>query len=180
MKLIKTILLIIVTITGILLIIPLFVNGNYSCQREVTINKNKTEVFEFVKQLKNQNLYSKWATMDPNMKKIFTGTDGEVGFISRWESEVKEVGVGEQEITNIIEDQRIDTELRFIEPFESTDLGYMITEAINDSTTLVKWGINGKMRYPTNIMLITMDIEEMLGNDLQEGLDKLKTIMEEN
>jgi hypothetical protein len=40
--------------------------------------------------------------MDPNMKKTYTGTDAEVGFISAWESTDKNVGVGEQEIKKII------------------------------------------------------------------------------
>ncbi len=37
--------------------------------------------------------------MDPNVKLIYTGTDGTVGFKSAWSSDVKNVGVGEQEAT---------------------------------------------------------------------------------
>jgi hypothetical protein len=116
--------------------------------------------------------------MDPAMKKEYRGTDGAVGFVSAWDSDNKDVGKGEQEIKAITEGERVDFEIRFFEPFESTDLAYMTTEAVNDSATLVKWGFNGKMPYPMNLMLLFMDMEKMLGGDLEEGLANLKTVME--
>ena len=68
------------------MIAAIFVKREYSVEREVVINKPKQEVFEYVKLLKNQDNYSKWAMMDPKMKKEYTGTDGTVGFISAWDS----------------------------------------------------------------------------------------------
>ena len=118
--------------------------------------------------------------MDPNMKKDFRGTDGTVGFVSAWDSESDEVGKGEQEIIAIVEGERIDYELRFLRPFESTDQAYIITESAGMNQTTVKWGINGKMTYPMNVMLLFMDMEEMLGADLSEGLNNLKVKLESN
>jgi hypothetical protein len=54
----------------------------------------------------------------------------------------------------------------------------MTTESMSDSSTKVKWGFNGSMAYPMNLMLLFMDMEEMLGNDLQQGLDNLKAVLE--
>ena len=113
------------------------------------------------------------------MKKTFTGTDGEVGFVSAWESDKKDVGKGEQEIMKITVNQQIDYQLRFFEPFQATDDAYMITDAKGKNTTTVKWGFKGSMDYPMNLMLLIMDMEEMLGNDLQTGLDNLKKVLEE-
>jgi hypothetical protein len=93
------------------------------------------EVFDYVRLLNNQDNFSKWATMDPAMKKSFSGTDGTVGFVSAWESKKKDVGKGEQEIIKITEGQRIDYELRFKEPFEATDLAYITTEPISENQT---------------------------------------------
>ena len=70
------------------------------------------------------------------------------------------------------------TKYILIKPFESTDFAYLSTTAINDSTTTVKWGFNGKMKYPMNLMLLTMDMEKMLAPDLQNGLNNLKTLLE--
>lgn len=160
--------------------VALFVEKNYAVEEEIVINKPKSEVFEYIKHLKNQDNFSKWSSMDPNMKKSYTGTDGTVGFVSAWESNNENVGAGEQEILKITEGERIDFELRFIKPFESTQAAYMTTEAVSENQTKVKWGFSGKMSYPMNLMLLFMDFEEMIGKDFQEGLRNLKTIVEEN
>jgi len=36
----------------------------------------------------------------------------------------------------------------------------------------------GKFAYPTNFMFIFMDMEQMIGNDLEKGLKTLKGILE--
>lgn len=178
MKTLKKVLLGVVVIIAIPLIVALFVKKEYAVEREIVINKPKQEVFNYIKFLKNQDQYSKWAMMDLNMKKTYRGTDGTVGFVSAWESNNKDVGKGEQEIKKITEGERIDFELRFFEPFEATDSAYMITESVSENETKVKWGFDGRMAYPMNLMLLFMDFEKMLGNDLDTGLKNLKELSE--
>jgi uncharacterized protein YndB with AHSA1/START domain len=178
MKIIKKILIGIIGIIVLILIIALFVKKDYAVEKEIVINKPKTEVFDYIKHLKNQDNFSIWAKADPNMKKEYKGTDATVGFVSAWESNEKNVGMGEQEIKNIVEGERIDFELRFKKPFEATDNAFMTTEAVADAQTKVKWGFNGKMNYPMNIMLLFMDMDKMLGKDLEDGLKNLKGELE--
>jgi hypothetical protein len=178
MKALKIVFFSILGLVAVVLITAIFLKSEYHVYRSITINKPKAEVFDYAKYLKNQNEYSVWATADPNMKKEFRGTDGQPGFVSAWDSEVDDVGKGEQEIIKITDGERIDYELRFIEPFESKDLAYMTFEVVGDSSTTVKWGFDGKMVYPMNLMLLFMDFDAMLGKDLQEGLNKLKTVLE--
>jgi len=179
MKALKFIGLVLVGIIVLLLIIPLFINGNYAVEREVTINKPKQEVFDYVKYLKNQNKFSVWAKIDPAMKTEFRGEDATAGFVSAWDSENPKAGKGEQKITKIDEGSRIDYEIHFIKPFESTDFAYMTFESSSENATKVKWGFNGKMKYPMNLMLLFMDMEKMLAPDLQNGLENLRTILEQ-
>ena len=178
MKILKRILIVVVIIIAIPLIVALFVKKQYAVEKEIVINKPVQDVFDYVKFLKNQNYYSKWATMDPAMEKTYSGTDGTVGFISAWDSKKKDVGKGEQEIVQITPGERIDYELRFIEPFQSTEAAYMTTERETDSTTDVKWGFKGHMSYPMNLMLLFMDMEKMVGDDLSTGLSSLKGVLE--
>lgn len=178
MKTVKKIGIIVIIVIAIPLVVALFTKKDYAVEKQITINKPVTEVFEYIKHLKNQDHYSKWATMDSNMKKIYRGTDGTVGFVSAWDSEKEDVGAGEQEIKKIEEGKRIDYELRFLRPFESTENTYMITESNGDNKTLVKWGFDGRMDYPMNLMLLFMDFEQMIGDDLQTGLDRLKIVLE--
>jgi len=178
MKILKIILIAVGILIAIPLIVSLFVKKDYEVEREITIDKPKEEVFDYVIFLKNQDNYSKWATMDPDMKKTYSGTDGTVGFVSAWESDNKDVGKGEQEIMKITEGERIDFELRFFEPFESTEPAYMTTESVSQNQTKVKWGFNGHMDYPMNIMMLFMDFEKMIGDDLDTGLKNLKSELE--
>jgi len=175
---IKKISLLIAGIIALPFIIALFMKTDYSVERVITINANKAMVFNYIKRLKNQDNFSKWAQMDPNMKKSFQGVDGTVGFISAWDSENEEVGKGEQEIINIIEGERVDFELRFLSPFEATSPAYMTTTAISASTTKVAWGFQGRIDYPMNIMFLFMNFEQVIGDDLQTGLNNLKVIIE--
>jgi hypothetical protein len=178
MKTLKKIVIVIAILIAIPLVIALFVKKDYTVEREITINKPKTEVFDYIKYLKNQDHYSKWATMDPAMIKTYRGTDGTVGFVAAWESKKDDVGTGEQEIKKITEGEKIDFELRFIKPFESTSLAYMSTEAVSDNQTKVKWSFNGHMKYPMNFMMLFMDFDKMIGDDLQTGLNNLKIELE--
>jgi len=178
MKILKTILIAVGILFAVPLIVSLFVKKEYEVEREITINKPKEEVFDYVKFLKNQDNYSKWATMDPDIKKTYRGTDGIVGFVSAWESDNKDVGKGEQEIKKITEGERIDFELRFFEPFESAAPAYMTAESVSENQTKVKWGFSGHMDYPMNIMMLFMDFEKMIGDDLDTGLKNLKSVLE--
>jgi len=178
MKIIKAILFSILGIIALALIVALFMPKEYAVEREVIINQPKDSVFNYVKHLKNQDNFSVWAKTDPNMKKTFTGVDGTVGAISAWDSTNENVGVGEQEVIKITEGERIDFELRFKTPFESTADAYMSTEAISATETKVKWGFNGAMDYPMNLMLPFLEMDKVIGNDLQTGLDNLKVILE--
>lgn len=180
MKFLKKILIIIIAFILIVLTVALFVDGKYNVTREITINKSNQEVFDYIKYLKNQNNFSVWAKMDPNMKKTYKGTDGKIGFISAWDSKNENVGKGEQELVKINEGKRLDFELRFKEPFEANDHVYMTTTKISESKTKVVWGFNGEMNYPMNIMCLFMDMDEMLGKDLSKGLENLKVVLEKN
>jgi uncharacterized membrane protein len=177
MKLLKKILLGVLIILAIPLIIALFVKNEYAVEREITINKPKTEVFNYVKHLKNQDNYSKWVRTDPNMKKNFHGTDGTIGFVYAWDGN-KEAGKGEQQIKNIVEGKRIDVEIRFVKPFEGLATAPIITEPVSENQTKVKWALKGKSAYPMNFM--NLFIDNMLGKDLETSLSTLKGVLEKS
>ena len=179
MKALKWILIVVVSIIGLILLTALFVRKDFAVEKQIEINKPKQEVYNYVVLLKNQNNFGKWATTDPAMEKTFSGVDGTVGFVSAWKSENKNVGSGEQEITKIDPGKRIDYELRFKEPMEDTNMAHMTLDSIGENKTLVKWGFEGVMKYPTNITLLFLDFDKLIGGDFEFGLNKLKEILEE-
>jgi hypothetical protein len=171
------VLYIILGIIALILIAGLFISKDLKATREIVINKPKPEVFNYIKYLKNQQNYSKWATMDPNIKNEFRGTDGQPGFVNSWSGN-KKVGVGEQEITTIEEGKALHTDLRFIKPFKSFAKSTITTSAVDPKSTKVTWGFESKMNYPMNIMKLFMNMSELIGKDFSIGLANLKKVLE--
>ena len=177
-KILKIIGYIVLGLVILVLLTALVVKKEYSVERDISLNKPKEVVYDYVKYLKNQNNFSVWSKIDPAMKQEFRGTDGTVGFVSAWESENEQAGKGEQEIIRIAEGEKIDYEIRFLELMKSTDNAYITFKSVNDTVTNVKWGFFGKIKYPMNLMLLFMDMDTMLGKDLEGGLNNLKGILE--
>lgn len=174
MQIIYTILMIIGIVVSVILIIALFVPKKYKIIRETTLPHPQQKVFDYIKYIRNQDGFSVWATMDPEMKKTYKGDDGRVGFVSSWESENKKVGAGEQEIIRIDEGKGIVTKLRFFKPFPGEAVAQFMTSPLDNNSTKVSWQLDSGMKYPMNFMLLVMNMDKMLGADLEKGLENLK------
>lgn len=170
------ILIVIAAVIAVLLIMAIFIKKEYTVLAGITINRPKSDVFNYIKYLKNQGSYNKWVMMDPNVKRTYNGTDGTVGFVSAWESDNKNVGKGEQELKNVAEGERIDLEVRFEKPFKNTADVYMTTRTAAVDQTAVQWGMEGRNAYPMNLM--NLFIPGVLQKDLQTSLVNLKNILE--
>jgi hypothetical protein len=175
---IKKILIALLVLLAIPLITALFVKNHYVVTTQINIKRPVPIVFDYIRFLTNQDNFSVWAAIDPQMLKSYRGIDGTVGFVSSWHSENPDVGTGEQEIMAIVEEQQIDYELRFLEPFTATAPAKMLTKSVGENETQVTWIFEGKMPYPMNLMLLFVDMEAMIGADLQQGLENLKLILE--
>lgn len=173
------VLLIILGIIALPFILALFTKKDYALQKEITINKPVNEVFNYLKHIKNQDDFNKWVQTDPNMKKEFRGEDGTKGFVYGWNGN-KKAGEGEMEIISIVEGKHVDIEIRFVRPFPGVSKAPISTEAVTENATKVTWGISSTMKYPMNIMLLFMSMDKLLGNDMLQSLNTLKTKLENN
>ena len=172
-----TIIAAILTVLLVLIfVVPLFIKKDYHISQFVSVRKPKTEVFAYVKELGNQVYYNKWVMADPNVKRVTSGTDGTVGFRNAWDSEVKSVGKGEQEITKVVPGERVDSTVRFEKPFKNVAQIEMTTETESSGVTRLGWSMHGRNKYPMNIM--NLFIPGMLSRDMAESLGNLKAIIE--
>ncbi len=64
MNILLTILLVLAGIIALLLIIALFMKKEHYVNREIIINAPRQKVFDFLKLLKNQDQFNKWAKAD--------------------------------------------------------------------------------------------------------------------
>ena len=172
-----TLLYIVLAIVIIIAFLAVIAPKSYDVNREIVINQPVASVFDNLRYLKNQEKWSPWDKKDPNMKKEFVGTDGQVGAMSKWEGN-KDVGTGEQEIKRIVENEVIESELRFFKPWKSQSDAYLKVEEAGSDTTKVIWGFSGKNKFPVSIMMLFMNMDKAVGKDFEEGLASLKQVLE--
>jgi uncharacterized membrane protein len=167
----------------VVVVLSVIAPSEYKISREILINKPAAQVFMFAKTMQNAPLWNAWLKLDPNIKiEYVKGNDGEVGFISTWESSHPEVGVAEQEITKLQDNTRIDTEIRFKKPFEASFNSYVITEAQNPQQTKVTMGMHDDMGFPmyviSFVMCLVTDQQEKMNQHMDASLNSLKQILE--
>lgn len=179
MKTLKRIGLGILAIIALLLIVALFVSKDFDYEKSMVVNAPIDQVWKHTNSLAELDKWGPWGDYDPNMKKELTGIDGTVGAKSSWESDHEKVGSGSQTITKIDAPKLLETDLKFLTPFESEAKGYikLLSEGAN---TKVTWGFKSEMPYPFNLMKLTMNMDESIGKDFDLGLTKLKKMCEVN
>lgn len=170
-----TIFLVIAGIIAFILLIALFMKKDHFVKREIIINAPRQKVFDFLKLLKNQDKFNKWAKDSPDRNWEYKGTDGTVGFIISWNGN-KSVGQGEKEILNITDGEKIETQIRFVRPMKTIANINMETASISDNQTKVSMSNAGTLKYPLNIFIPLA--ERNFPKDMDESLSMLKTILE--
>ncbi|RMA64618.1 SRPBCC family protein [Ulvibacter antarcticus] len=173
------VLYILFAIFALIIILAILAPRNYNIERHVIVNNASDDTFDYLKKVKNQDLWSPWKKRDPKMVQTQTGVDGTVGSINSWKSDHKQVGEGEQELILIDEEnKRIESELRFFKPFKSVSTGYFLVKELESNKTEVTWGFKGVNKVPFNIMMLFYNMDKTVGKDFEEGLSDLKKILE--
>ena len=173
---IQIILAILIIIIMAILVAAIVMKKAYSVSASVIINKSQAEVFNYIVLLKNQEFYSKWVMADPNVKLVYTGIDGTIGFKAAWNSLDKNVGVGEQEIVKIDDGVGYYVELRFEKPFKGISQANTLTKDLGNSQTQVTTTFDTKTPFPMNIMIPL--IKNMLTKDMNTNMNNLKSVLE--
>jgi hypothetical protein len=145
-------------------------------EKSIEINRSSESVFEFLKITRNQDKFSVWNMADPTMEKKFSGTDGTVGFKYTWDSAMKNVGAGEQEITGIDEGKKIEYVIRFFRPMQNIAISEFRIISTGENNTSVVWVFDSPSKFP--MLLFAPIFKKMLGKDLEKGLINLKNHLE--
>ena len=164
-----------VAVIAVLLIAGLFIPKELHVERSIVINAPHNVIHEQVSSLQKINEWSPWKDYDSEMKVRYEGKDGEVGSVSHWEGN-EDVGKGSQEIISITED-KIETKVNFIEPWESKMVATYTLEQEEEGIK-VTWGSDGENPYPLNVFSLFMNMDEMIGKDFEKGLVRLKEVSE--
>jgi hypothetical protein len=176
MKILKYIGIGLVALIVIFLLLGVVAPKDLKVERSIVINAPKDVVMPNVISLKKRQVWSPWADLDPDMKVVYEGTEGAVGSRYFWKGN-DEVGEGNQDITSITAN-RVEGNVNFIKPFESSSAYYVQMDEQGAGVTKVAWGFKGTNPFPFNAVCLFIDMDGMLGKDFDKGLIRLKAICE--
>ncbi len=149
----------------------------YRVERSVLSTSTPQAFFPLLNDLRKFSEWSPWEGLDPKMKKTMEGPESGEGAKYIWEGN-DDVGAGQMTIVRSSPNERVDINLEFIRPWQSTSQTSWILSA-EEGNTKVTWVMEGNREgvfIKTLSLLLNMD--KMIGKDFEKGLNKLKDIAE--
>ena len=119
---------------------------------------------------------SPWEKADPNMLKTFEGPAAGAGQSVAWSGNMQ-VGKGKMTIEESVPGQKVGMRLEFVKPMKSTAT-CALTLVGTPTGSLVTWSMDGNHNFIGKAFGIFMDMDNMLGSDIERGLAQLKTVAE--
>ena len=113
---------------------------------------------------------------DPNMQRSIEGPAAGVGQSYAWSGN-REVGQGKMTIEESVPGQKVGVKLEFVKPMASTAT-CALTLAGTPAGSFVTWSMAGNHNFIGKAFGMFMDMDKMLGADIEKGLAQLKTVAE--
>ena len=114
---------------------------------------------------------------DPAMQKTFEGPAAGVGQSYAWSG--TEAGTGKMTIEESVPGQKVGVKVEFVKPMASTAT-CALTLAGTPTGSFVTWSMDGNHNFIGKAFGMFMNMDNMLGTDIEKGLAQLKTVVEGN
>lgn len=111
---------------------------------------------------------------DPEMKRSYSGAESGTGAIYEWDG--KDMGSGRMEMLEATPSKFL-IKLDFFKPFKANNMAAFALEP-QDAATKVTWSLDGPLPFTAKIMHVFINMDKMVGGQMDEGLAKLKTAAE--
>ena len=112
---------------------------------------------------------------DPAMQKTFEGPAAGVGQSFAWSG--KEAGTGRMTIDESVPGRKVGMTLAFVKPMKST-AACALTLSGTPTGSLVTWSMDGNHNFVGKAAGVFMNMDKMLGSDIEKGLAQLKAVAE--
>lgn len=176
MKAIKILLIALGSIVALLFILSFFAPNEAVIKRSIIVDVSKDQAFNSLKSFQFFQKWSPWKDIDPNATYSFKGTDSQVGSEFLWKGN-DEVGTGSMKIVSI-EENKVNVALAFTEPWQSNDDVWFEVSEKGINQTEVTWGFHAEYDFPSNVFMMMMNMDEMLGENYETGLGNFKALVE--
>jgi carbon monoxide dehydrogenase subunit G len=159
-----------------ILVIAGFRSGTIQIERSRSIQASPDKVFALIDDFHNWKQWAPQDVEDPAMKRTFSGPEHGLGAASEWSGSGKS-GKGRMLIVESEPPKKILIKVDFVKPFEAHNVNEFTLESAGAST-LVTWKMHGTNAYFMKVMGIFMNMDRVMGEHFERGLDNLKIVCE--
>lgn len=152
-------------------------DGNFNYERSGIINAPAEKIFPYVSDFKKGGLWSPYEKIDPNMKKIFSGPDGQAGSVMEFEGN-SEAGSGKLELLKVAPYDYVEIKLTLTKPFYGENLIVYSLGRGTEGNTKFTWSMSGNGGFMSKLISLLIDCDKMVGAQFEEGISNLKTLVE--
>jgi hypothetical protein len=144
--------------------------------RRVEVKAEKQAIFPYVSDYANFQLFNPWRELDPMQSHQVSTPPSGRGAYYRWAGNSK-VGAGEMTVDLLAPPHFVEHRVVFTEPLPSrSDMTFRLSPL--DEGTEVEWSYTLHADFWMKAGMLVMDMDAMLGSDLERGLSRLKTVVE--
>lgn len=161
----------------VLLVILLFAKKDYTFEKETLINAKSSEVYNFLKFLKNQPKFNHWYISNNDYTDNFTGEDGTASAIFRWESNNYYLRSGTQTIKKMNYPETIQIDIATDGPYNVKGAQFFRLTERNGATNL-NWKITVRFPFPYNIIILSDNFEKRMDKSIEISFQNLRKELE--
>ncbi len=144
-------------------------------QRSTMIDAAPEAVREQLDDFHRWRDWSPWEGLDPDLRRRYEGPDRGVGAVYSWSGNRK-AGAGRMEVRAEAPDA-VDIDLLFTKPFKSAS-AIQFGLRPTDRGTQVVWQMRMTKTLMTRVASVFLNMEKVVGPDLERGLANLKRLLE--
>jgi uncharacterized protein YndB with AHSA1/START domain len=170
------VILVVVLLIAAILIYAATKPNTFQIERSQTIDAPAEKIFPLINDFHNWPQWAPQDREDSTLRRTFSGVGSGVGAVSAWAGSGNS-GSGNMEITESIPNQKVIVQVDFTRPFQAHNINEFIL-APSGNATRVTWKMHGTNVYMMKVMSVFLNMDHMMGQHFESGLDNLKAAAE--
>jgi effector-binding domain-containing protein len=175
MKFLKWLLIIVLILTALILIIPLFMPATVKISANKEIAVSPSQIFFNVATYTDRGTWDPWLETDPGAEWTGNSKPDYVGSLFTWNGE--KIGTGQEMVDSIIFGKYIAANIRFGKDTKGSPVEWDLEKT--DAGTSVTWSLKADAKYPAGRIMLNL-MKGSLQSSFEKGLENLKVYLESN
>jgi uncharacterized protein YndB with AHSA1/START domain len=148
----------------------------FRVERATSIKAAPEVIFSHLNDFRSWRGWSPWEKLDPALQRTYSGAAVGAGAVYEWKGN-SDVGAGRMEILESSPSSKLNIKLDFTEPFEAHNTTEFTLTPEGEATN-VTWAMHGPNLFIGKVLGLFMDMDGMIGKNIETGLANLKTVAE--